>query len=208
MDEPLGALDADFRESMRPEIKQLHIDQEATTVYVTHDQVEAMAMGDRIVVMSDAEIQQVGTPSDVYYDPANLFVANFIGSPGMNLIEGRFAENTIHLPGDNHYPVPAIWQSALQKEFEGEGDVTIGFRPEAAQINDDGALVGEVYATEMYGAYTILHVRMNGNNIVHIRGDRQTRYPIGTTVHFDLNPEMTRFFNPETEMALNKEGVL
>jgi multiple sugar transport system ATP-binding protein len=204
MDEPLGALDADFRESMRPEIKQLHIDQEATTVYVTHDQVEAMAMGDRIVVMSDAEIQQVGTPSDVYYDPANLFVANFIGSPGMNLIKGRFAVDTIHLPGDNHYPVPAIWQSALQKEFEGEGDVMIGFRPEAAQLKDDGALVGEVYATEMYGAYTMLHVNMNEDDIVHIRADRQINYPMGSAVHFDLDPEMARFFNPETELAVNK----
>ena len=81
MDEPLGALDAEFRESMRAEIKRLHISQHATTVYVTHDQVEAMAMADRIVVMSAAEVQQVGTPAEVYYDPANLFVARFIGSP-------------------------------------------------------------------------------------------------------------------------------
>jgi multiple sugar transport system ATP-binding protein len=90
MDEPLGALDAEFRESMRAEIKRLHLRLHATTVYVTHDQVEAMAMADRIVVMSAAEVQQVGTPAQVYYDPSNLFVARFIGSPGMNLvIEGR-----------------------------------------------------------------------------------------------------------------------
>jgi multiple sugar transport system ATP-binding protein len=204
MDEPLGALDADFRESMRPEIKQLHIDQEATTVYVTHDQIEAMAMGDRIVVMSDAKIQQVGSPAEVYYDPANLFVANFIGSPGMNLIKGHFVADTIHLPGDNHYPVPAAWQAALQKEFSGEGDVIIGFRPEAAQLKDNGGLTGEVYATEMYGAYTMLHVNMNGNKIVHIRADRNIHYPIGTMVHFDLDPKMERFFNPETEWAVNR----
>ena len=206
MDEPLGALDADFRESMRPEIKQLHIDQEATTVYVTHDQIEAMAMGDRIVVMSDAEVQQVGTPAEVYYDPANLFVANFIGSPGMNLIKGRFAEDTVHLPGDNHYPIPATWLTALQKEFEGGGDVTIGFRPEAAQIKDDGALVGEVYATEMYGAYTMLHVNMN-DKIVHIRADRNIHYSIGEAVHFDLDHDMERFFDSETELAVTKEVV-
>ena len=88
MDEPLGALDADFRETMRAEIKKMHIAEKATTVYVTHDQIEAMAMGDRIVVMSAAVVQQVGAPFDVYYNPANLFVARFIGSPGMNLIQG------------------------------------------------------------------------------------------------------------------------
>jgi multiple sugar transport system ATP-binding protein len=89
MDEPLGALDAELRESMRAEIKNLHIAQHATTVYVTHDQIEAMAMGDRIVVMSKAEVQQVGTPIDVYYNPSNLYVAQFIGSPGMNLVKGQ-----------------------------------------------------------------------------------------------------------------------
>jgi multiple sugar transport system ATP-binding protein len=204
MDEPLGALDAEFRESMRAEIKQLHIEQGATTVYVTHDQIEAMAMGDRIVVMSDAEVQQVGSPAEVYYDPANLFVANFIGSPGMNLITGHFAEDAVQLPGTSRFPVPVEWQASLQREVTGEGDVVVGFRPEAAQIKDGGALVGEVYATEMHGAYTMLHVNMNEDKIVHIRADRQIRYPIGTAVHFDLNPEMVRFFNPETEMAINR----
>ena len=105
MDEPLGALDAEFRQTMRAEIKQLHIDQHATTVYVTHDQVEAMAMGDRIVVMSDAEIQQVGTPAEVYYDPANLFVARFIGSPGMNLVPGEISGGSHPFPGDNRMPL-------------------------------------------------------------------------------------------------------
>ncbi len=204
MDEPLGALDAEFRESMRAEIKRLHIDQEATTVYVTHDQIEAMAMGDRIVVMSDAEIQQVGTPAEVYYDPANLFVANFIGSPGMNLITGQYADGVVQLPGSNRYPVPPDRQASLQKALGGVDDVIIvGFRPEAAQIKDEGVLAGQVYATELHGAYTMLHVNLNEADIVHIRGDRLTRYPIGTTVHFDLNPEMIRFFDPKTEAAMN-----
>ena len=91
MDEPLGALDAEFREVMRAEIKRLHLSQHATTVYVTHDQIEAMAMGDRIVVMSNAVVQQIGTPQEVYHNPANLFVARFIGSPGMNLLAGSYA---------------------------------------------------------------------------------------------------------------------
>jgi multiple sugar transport system ATP-binding protein len=206
MDEPLGALDADFRESMRAEIKKLHINQNATTVYVTHDQIEAMAMSDRIVVMSNAEVQQVGTPAQVYYDPANLFVARFIGSPGMNLVTGQHADGTLQLPGSNQYAVPAEWRSALQAGGNGQDTVIIGFRPEAAQIKPDGVLVGEVYASELYGAHTMLHVNLQ-NEIIHIRSDRQTRYPIGTLVRFDLDPAMVRFFNPETERALTRTGV-
>ena len=208
MDEPLGALDAEFRETMRAEIKRLHILQHATTVYVTHDQIEAMAMGDRIVVMSSAIVQQVGTPTDVYYDPANLFVARFIGSPGMNLITGRFADGVVKMPGaDNRYPVPPAWRPALQQALGGGKNVIVGFRPEAAQIRPEGALAGEVYASDMHGAYTVLHVNMNGNDIVHIRGDRQTFYPIGAPVRFDLKPEMVRFFNPEMEAAIRREAV-
>ncbi len=112
MDEPLGALDADFREQMRAEIKRLHIRLHATSVYVTHDQIEAMAMADRIVVMSNAAVQQIGTPAEVYYDPANLFVANFIGSPGMNLVKGKFVDGVVQLPGDHRLSVPESWKAA------------------------------------------------------------------------------------------------
>lgn len=206
MDEPLGALDADFRESMRAEIKKLHINQNATTVYVTHDQIEAMAMGDRIVVMSDAEVQQVGAPAQVYYDPANLFVARFIGSPGMNLITGQYADGIINLPGSNKYAVAPEWRGPLQEGRNGKDLVIAGFRPEAAQIKPDGTLVGEVYASELYGAHTLLHVNLQ-DEIVHIRTDRLTRYPIGTMVRFDLDPEMVRFFNPATELALTRKGI-
>jgi multiple sugar transport system ATP-binding protein len=207
MDEPLGALDADFRESMRAEIKQLHIDQHATTVYVTHDQIEAMAMGDRIVVMSNAEIQQVGTPAQVYYDPANLFVARFIGSPGMNLLPGALTEGTVHLAADNALPVPAAWQRDLPAGLNGGTDVVVGFRPEAAHIQPDGPLAGEVYASEHHGAYTLLHVSFNEHDIVHIRSDRLHRYKIGSRVRFDLDPHMVRFFNPDSERALTREVV-
>jgi len=208
MDEPLGALDAEFRESMRAEIKQLHIEQEATTVYVTHDQIEAMAMGDRIVVMSDAEVQQVGTPAEVYHDPANLFVARFIGSPGMNLVTGQYSDGVIQLPGENKYTISDPWRATLGSAIGSSGDAILGFRPEAAQIKEGGSLVGQVYASEMYGSYTMLHVSLNDENqIVHIRGDRLIRYPIGTPVHFDLDPEMVRFFNPKTEMAISSGGI-
>jgi multiple sugar transport system ATP-binding protein len=206
MDEPLGALDAELRESMRAEIKNLHVAQHATTVYVTHDQVEAMAMGDRIVVMSKAEVQQVGTPIDVYYNPANLFVAQFIGSPGMNLVTGRHSSGAVIMHGNNRYTVPSTWTVPLNTALGGEQDVIVGFRPEAARVTPQGALTGEVYATDMHGGYTVLHVNINENEIVHIRSDRQTSYPMGTKVRFDIDPGMVRFFDPRSQRAV-REGA-
>jgi multiple sugar transport system ATP-binding protein len=204
MDEPIGALDADARETMRAEIKQFHIELNATTVYVTHDQVEAMAMGDRIVVMSDAVVQQVGTPAEVYYKPTNLFVARFIGSPGMNLIPGHFSDGVVQLPGSNQAALSPEWNATIQRERGTEGDVILGFRPEAGQISDSGAMVAEVYATELYGAYTMLHLSIE-DVVVHVRAERGIDYPIGATVRFDLDPEMMRFFDPQTESAITRE---
>lgn len=204
MDEPLGALDAEFRETMRAEIKSLHIKQGATTVYVTHDQIEAMAMGDRIVVMSDAVVQQVGTPAEVYHKPANLFVARFIGSPGMNLVAGEYADGVVSMPGSNKLTIPADWRGPLEQTIGGGDGIVVGFRPEAAVISDQGALVGEVYATDLHGAYTMLHVNLNEHDIVHVRSDRLISFPIGTPVRFDIHPEMVRFFEPETEKAIHR----
>jgi multiple sugar transport system ATP-binding protein len=204
MDEPLGALDADFRESMRAEIKKLHIAEEATTVYVTHDQVEAMAMGDRIVVMSDAVVQQVGTPHEVYYDPSNLFVARFIGSPGMNLLEGTLVDSRIHLPGDNKYTVTEQWRSALATQLS-SNEVVLGFRPEAAHAGGEGDLGAEVYASDLHGAFNMLHLALEPENVeavVHIRGERGHSHVIGADMRFGLQPEMVRFFDPHSEQAI------
>jgi len=204
MDEPLGALDAEFRETMRAEIKRLHIAQHATTVYVTHDQVEAMAMGDRIVVMSAAVVQQVGTPAEVYHNPANLFVANFIGSPGMNLIKGQYADGVLRLPGDNRYAVPASWRPTLDRNSQ-DREVVLGFRPEAARVAENGALLGRVYGSDLHGAYAVLFVNLNGEEIVHIRAPRDLEQAIDAPVRFDLDPEMIRFFDPHTTAALTRE---
>jgi len=206
MDEPLGALDADFREEMRAEIKQLHIDQHATTVYVTHDQVEAMAMGDRIVVMSDADVQQVGTPDEVYYKPSNLFVAKFIGSPGMNLLPGHYSDGSIQFPGtDNVYSPPEDWKPVIEETVGNEGDIILGFRPEAAFIIPNQGMVGKVYANELQGASSMLYINLIEDSIVHIRIDRQIKYEIGDTVRFDINPQMVRFFDPKTEKTIRRE---
>jgi multiple sugar transport system ATP-binding protein len=212
MDEPLGALDAEMRESMRAEIKRLHIAANATTVYVTHDQVEAMAMGDRIVVMSAAEVQQVGTPAQVYYDPANLFVARFIGSPGMNLIAGQVEGDTLRLIGaDNTVPIPPAYAMAVPGGKDKSGAVIVGFRPEAAVVRDTGRMGGEVYAVDMHGSYKLLHINVGLSGpgaetaepqIVHVRSDRMASHPIGSLVRFDVKPEMLRFFDPATEKAI------
>lgn len=208
MDEPIGALDADFRETMRAEIKRLHINQGATTVYVTHDQIEAMAMGDRIVVMSDAVVQQVGAPNEVYYEPSNTFVARFIGSPGMNLIPGHYEDGIVKLPGDNEYRVPDRWQRPLTNR-NGSGPVILGFRPEGAVISDDGKIGADVYASDLHGAYTMLHMALDPDEpetIVHARSGRGGHHAIGEKIQFDIDPAMVRFFDGETEKALLPEG--
>jgi multiple sugar transport system ATP-binding protein len=207
MDEPLGALDAEFRETMRAEIKRLHIDQHATTVYVTHDQIEAMAMGDRIVVMSNAVVQQAATPTDVYHNPANIFVARFIGSPGMNLIPAHYHDGAIHFEGGNKYTVPEDWKSALANDLGSDGKVIVGFRPEAAHVSDTGELAAPTYANELHGGYTMLHLELVKNHIVHVRANRGLTYQIGDTLHFGIDPKMVRFFHPETELALSKRGL-
>ncbi|MBX3065163.1 MAG: ABC transporter ATP-binding protein [Anaerolineae bacterium] len=207
MDEPLGALDADFRETMRAEIKRLHIAKKATTVYVTHDQIEAMAMSDRIVVMSNAVVQQVGTPAEVYHSPSNLFVARFIGSPGMNLLTGQYHDGILTLPGANRFPVPDDWKKALTRELSSAGgEVILGFRPEAVQVSSLGSIEAEVYASDLYGGFAMLHLELGASNIVHARASRHTSYPIGTQIKFTLDPSMIRFFNPKTELSIRKEA--
>ena len=207
MDEPLGALDAEFRETMRAEIKRLHIEQEATTVYVTHDQIEAMAMGDRIVVMSAAVVQQVGTPAEVYHNPSNLFVARFIGSPGMNLVAGEYRNGTVQIPDCGPYTVPDNWKPALEDSLGVDGAVVVGFRPEAATVSADGELPAMVYATDLHGSYTMLHLNICGDQVIQARASRETHYDINTPVKFNLNPAMVRFFHPETEQAITAQGI-
>jgi multiple sugar transport system ATP-binding protein len=204
MDEPLGALDADFRSIMRAEIKRLHLAHHATTVYVTHDQIEAMAMGDRIVVMSNATVQQIGAPAEVYHDPANLFVARFIGSPGMNLVRGDYAEGTVQLPGENRLAVLDEWRPVLDEQVEGK-PVILGFRPEAAIPAADGAWQGQVYADDLHGAFAMIHLALDGpaaEHMVHVRAARDTHPTIGETLRFNLDPTMIRFFDAESEQAL------
>ena len=198
MDEPLGALDAEFREVMRAEIKGLHLSQHATTVYVTHDQIEAMAMGDRIVVMSNAVVQQIGTPQEVYHNPTNLFVARFIGSPGMNLLAGRH---------DGWRGGAAGRQSLLAAGRVAQCAATGRSDPRVP------ARGGESFAKrcdcrpnlfrDLHGAYTMLHMAIGGDDlIINARVPRELTYAIDTLVRVDLDPMMVRFFDPKSEAAI------
>jgi len=206
MDEPLGALDAEFRETMRAEIKELHISQNATSVYVTHDQVEAMAMGDRIVVMSDATVQQVGTPAEVYHHPANTFVANFIGSPGMNMIKCHYFNGMITLPGENVYRPPIECIEIIEKQLGKDSDIIVGFRPEAATISPDNDLKATLFLVEMNGSNLMLDLALDEDSNIRVRTTRGETITTGTKVNFEINPRMVRFFNPTTQLALQREN--
>ena len=211
MDEPLGALDTEFREAMRAEIKRLHLANHATTVYVTHDQVEAMAMGDRIVVMSAAVVQQIGTPAQVYHNPANLFVANFIGSPGMNLVPGKYADGVVHLQGGSDYAVPAAWKPALATTLRGD-DVVVGLPSRGGAGERDRR--DPRHGLHLRPARRVHHAarqpggrgrsERRGQDRAH-PGPREVEHAMGATIRFDLDPEMVRFFDPKTETALVRE---
>ncbi|MBN2304291.1 MAG: ABC transporter ATP-binding protein, partial [Anaerolineae bacterium] len=172
------------------------------------DQIEAMAMGDRIVVMSAAVVQQVGTPAEVYHDPANLFVARFIGSPGMNLVPGEYRDGVVHLPC-GPYAAPDDWKPALDRSLDADGTVILGFRPEAVTVTDEGTagdLPATVYATDLHGSYTMLHLDLCDGQVIQARASRETHYAINTPTTFDLNPAMVRFFHPKTEHTIMKEA--
>ncbi len=157
-DEPLSNLDAKLRVQMRAEIKALHQRLKATTIYVTHDQIEAMTMADRIVVMRDGYVEQVGTPLDLYDKPANVFVASFIGSPSMNMIDGVVAGQGIRSAGGTMWPLPPQAQVA-----EGQ-QVVIGLRPEHLLLSDDG-FAGTITLVEPTGSETHVGLDIGGEAI-------------------------------------------
>jgi multiple sugar transport system ATP-binding protein len=153
MDEPLGALDAEFRERMAEELRALHDRMRATTVYVTHDQLEAMQMGDKIVVMNHGVIEQFGTPQEIYDHPATLFVADFIGSPAMNFLrfEGSFRPGERHVTlGEARIGVPELREEALGRKL------VLGVRPEHIAFSDAAAYRARIEAVEYLGTTQIV----------------------------------------------------
>jgi len=155
-DEPLSNLDARLREQMRAEIKKLHGDLKATSIYVTHDQIEAMTLADRIVAMHGGVVQQVGSPLELYDTPANLFVAGFIGSPGMNFLHATYIDGGVRLKDGTVVPL------AAPLSLTNGAKVTLGIRPEHVVIASEGGLNANVELVEPTGFGIILHLSLHG----------------------------------------------
>ncbi|MFL5012038.1 ABC transporter ATP-binding protein [Rhizobium sp.] len=196
-DEPLSNLDAKLRVTMRVEIKELHQRLKTTTVYVTHDQIEAMTMANKIVVMRDGRVEQIGKPLDLYDFPVNLFVAGFIGSPSMNFLQGRIAirDGRKIVVTDQGIALPMADTNA----DEGRA-VTYGIRPEHITIGEEGVPV-EVSVFEPTGSETLIFGRTGGVPIDALIRERIEVHP-GRTMYFHIDPRRAHIFDRETGQRL------
>ncbi len=195
-DEPLSNLDAELRVDMRVEIARLHKEIGATMVYVTHDQVEAMTLADKIVVLRAGRIEQVGAPMDLYKDPDNRFVAGFIGSPAMNFLEGTVSGSTVRLPALNGREVP----TGVTLPAEGK-PVLVGLRPQHLKVVEGGkGLTLDIRERLGSVAYDHLITPGDGKLIVETRGDETI--PEGSEVGLEFDADDALFFDGETEARL------
>ena len=199
MDEPLSNLDAKLRVTMRAHIKHLHHSLGVTTLYVTHDQIEAMTLADRVVVMSRARIQQIGAPQDIYERPANLFVAGFIGSPPMNLVPGRLAGGVFSAPG-----VRIAGFAAADS-----ANVVLGVRPEDVGVvaADDvaAAVTAEVFAFELTGDATLVTIKQ-GDLMITAKAGKDFRSAMGVRVGFSLGAGRCHLFDAGTQARITPQG--
>ncbi len=206
MDEPLGALDAEFREHMSEELRALHDRMGATTVYVTHDQLEAMQMGDKIVVMNHGVVEQFGVPQAIYDWPATMFVASFIGSPSMNFLNfhGIVGSGTTSVNlGDSEIRIP-------QQLAGARGDLALGVRPEHVHLDDSATYRGEVTATEYLGTTQIVTLD-TPNGEIKARIPSSTRAEVGEKTGLRFDERTITVFETEKGRALlsaGNEGVL
>ncbi len=203
-DEPLSNLDAKLRVQMRVEISRLHNTLDATMIYVTHDQVEAMTMGDRIVVMRDGDVQQVASPTELYDNPANQFVASFIGTPPMNFLNGRVARDNgglVFEEGSCTIAIPANFQDALEPFVD--KPLVFGIRPEdvgseAAEHDSPAYISAGIDVVEPMGSETMLYMRTEDNTFIS-RIDPHRTCRAGDKMKLALNMDKAHFFEPETE---------
>ncbi|MEM9434396.1 MAG: ABC transporter ATP-binding protein [Pseudomonadota bacterium] len=200
MDEPLGALDAEFREHMADELRALHDRMGATTVYVTHDQLEAMQMGDKIVVMNNAVVEQFGTPQEIYDKPATMFVADFIGSPSMNFLrfEGTVSE------GSQSIRMAGVEIGTPQQRQGASGQLVYGVRPEHVTLNDDSAYRGEVLATEYLGTTQIVTLD-TANGELKARIDSGQVATVGEKIGVSFETSKVTLFDETNGRALRSE---
>ncbi|MGB3244730.1 MAG: ABC transporter ATP-binding protein [Sulfitobacter sp.] len=191
MDEPLSALDANLRDVLRVELKKLHNELGATFVFVTHDQVEAMSMGDKIGVLNHGKLVQVGTPEEIYKRPINTFVARSVGTPPMNLIDGTLdGEMAVIDAGGYRLPLTNPPDADGQK-------MRFGIRPENVVLAPDGPVEGRVFDLENHGVLKILTIDLEGIHL-HATVPARMPYSIDDTVQFGWKPEQVLYFDPET----------
>jgi len=211
MDEPLSNLDAKLRNQMRTEIIKLRERIKTTFIYVTHDQTEAMTLGDRIVIMKDGFVQQIGTPREVFHHPANLFVAGFIGAPQMNLYAAELCKETNYcvLFAGKKLLLPDEKQERLRELNAMPQQVTIGIRPEHLTITEDESdFSGVIDVIEMMGANLHLHLSFGEKAVVIVVpdcDDGSCRYQRGDVIHFALSLNRIHLFDIKTERNLEYE---
>jgi len=188
MDEPLSNLDAKLRVSTRAQIKNLSHELAVTTIYVTHDQVEAMTLADRVVVMKNGVVQQVGSPTEIYDTPANAFVASFIGNPAMNLIDGQMSNGVFETE-----------KTRVEGLSAPNGRVTLGFRAEDASLATDGSgqITAPIYTLELLGDATMVSVRI-GHALVAVKADKSFRAEIDDMVSIKVPSDICHVFDSNT----------
>ena len=214
MDEPLSNLDAKLRNQMRAEIIKLRQRINTTFIYVTHDQTEAMTLGDRIVIMKDGFIQQIGTPQEVFDRPANLFVAGFIGSPQMNFFSGKLQKvgGTYRVSvGEAVMELTEAAQKILSDKGVEDKEVVLGIRPEHISFAPEAGphtIASKVDVSEMMGSEVYLHVNAVGRDVVlriptvELPQEQRGGIPYGTEINFTFRPELIHLFDPESEKNL------
>jgi multiple sugar transport system ATP-binding protein len=204
MDEPLSNLDAKLRSQMRTELQELHSKLGITTIYVTHDQEEAMTMADKLVVLNEGELQQAGTPMECYQKPVNTFVAGFIGSPQMNMFSGRIAENSVRI-GDHEYGIP---EGVREEIPDGTDEVILGIRPEDVRVVDsptESSFSTTVKVVELMGDLTHVYTDLAGVEcIVTVSSEKQVSEDDEIEIVFP--PLRIHIFDGETGKAIkNRE---
>ncbi len=204
MDEPLSNLDAKLRVQMRAEIQKLHQRLQTTTIYVTHDQTEAMTMATRLVVMKDGVIQQIGSPKEVYDNPNNVFVGGFIGSPAMNFLNGTLEEQSVKV-GELSIKVPEGRMKALKEQGYVGKEVILGIRPEDIhdepiflESSPDTKVSTKVDVAELMGSETYLYSTIGGQEVI-ARVDSRSDYIGGQNIDLALDMNKAHFFDKETE---------
>jgi multiple sugar transport system ATP-binding protein len=198
MDEPLSNLDAKLRELLRSELQELQLRLGATIVFVTHDQVEAMTMGDRIGVLCAGELIQVGTPHEIYNFPRNTFVASFVGTPPINLFTAEInAERIVAVPERFEFSLDPTIRSRLEALVGTRSKVRVGIRPEHVKLVDAGGIVGTVYGVEDHGVEVILTISV-ADHLVRATVPPTTRMPLNESVRIGFTQEKLHFFDFQT----------